>query len=100
MAELKSNASRDPKHVEYSRRFGYVGSIAKPYDFFSKDGKTWDPDANWIKSPEYVKTSEQFETAIFDEISSIMKRFPVPKEDEFSEEFLKFLARVESREAE
>lgn len=100
MTEIKPNASNDPRHIEYSRRFGYIGSIAKPYDFFSKDGKTWDPDANWIKSPQYIRTSRQFEMSIFDEISSIMKTFPAPNEDEFSEEFLKFLARVESREAE
>jgi hypothetical protein len=94
--ELKNQI--DPRYVEYSRRFGYLGSMAKPYDFFSKDGKTWDPDANWIKFPEYIATSEEFETRIYDEISYIMKSVPLAKEDEFSEEFIKFLARVEERQ--
>jgi hypothetical protein len=88
----------DPRYVEYSRKFGYLGSIAKPYDFFSKDGQTWDPDANWIKYPKYVKPSEEFEARIFAEISYIMKSVPLTSEDDFSEEFVKFLARVEERE--
>jgi hypothetical protein len=97
MAEELENQT-DPKYVEYSRRFGYLGSMAKPYDFFSKDGKTWDPDANWIKFSEYTRTSENFESLIYDEISYIMKSVPLASEDEFSEEFIKFLARVEERE--
>lgn len=99
MAEEMSTSSVDPRMVEYSRRFGYLGSVAKPYDFFSKDGKTWDPDANWIKAPEFVAPSEAFEALIYGEISSIMRTFPLPTEDQFSEEFIKFLARVEEREA-
>lgn len=87
----------DKDRAKYSQLFGWTTSCAKESDWFSEDGKTWNPDANWMEDSKYIYASTDFRNSIYDEIDQIMESYPPKTREDFSEELQKFLERVESR---
>lgn len=85
--------------AEYSQRFGYAMSVAANSDYFSLDGKTWDPSADWTIDANHIFKSEDFMALIYSEIKAIMdpaNKKP-PTLDEVSPQLREWLFRVEAR---
>lgn len=66
---------------------------AKDSDFYSGDGKTWDQYANNLYA---YRTSDEYRRLIVSEAAKT-EFVPKDKELEFSDEFVKFILRVEDR---
>lgn len=86
-----------PEYIKYSQRFGVLSSLTIRSDFFSSDGSTWNPEADWVQASEYTKYANKYEETIYGEIAAIMSGPRLKSEDEFSGQLQEFLTRVESR---
>lgn len=83
----------------YSQRFGYALSVADDSDYYSLDGKTWDPSADWNLNTEHIFTFNDFKSMIIKEIDKIMafdNQNP-PTEDQLAPELKAWLLRVEEK---
>ena len=87
----------DEREEEYSRLFGHLQSVATQSDWYSSDGTTWDPDADWNKDAELIFASDDFAIMITSEIKEILSATPMPPREDFSKELLNLIERVESR---
>lgn len=85
--------------AEYSQRFGYATSVAADSDYYSLDGKTWDPSADWTKDANHIFKWEDFKALIFSQIHEITdpaNKKP-PTFDQLPSELRDWLLRVEAR---
>ena len=87
----------DEREVEYSKLFGRLQSVAIQSDWYSSDGTTWDPEADWNKNAELIFTSDEFVIMITSEIKEILSAKPMPPREDFSKELSDLIERVESR---
>jgi hypothetical protein len=83
------------RSVNYSRRFAEVLSQADKSDYFSSDGKVWDPKADWNSTPQYAKTSDEFETLLMGAINAAVDEGL--EEQDVLPELMEFVVRVETR---
>lgn len=89
----------DENYVKYSQLFGRLVGKANESDFFSEDGATWNPEADWIKDAKHVYSSREFQNKLLGETHEILNTVPVPDIKDFSEELQKFISRVEERDS-
>lgn len=87
----------DEREVEYSRLFGHLQSVATQSDWYSSDGTTWDPNADWNKNTKLIFASDEFAIMLTSEIKEILSATPMPPREDFSRELLNLIERVESR---
>jgi hypothetical protein len=86
--------------AEYSQRFGYAMSSAKDSDYYSADGKTWDPSADWNSEVKYIFGSDDYKAFIFNEIRLIMdpSNTNPPAFENLNPELRAWLTRIEERD--
>ena len=83
--------------VLYSRLFGWLPSGAIDSDWFSRDGKTWDPSADWkSNSNDYLATHEFYSSFIFGSMKAALEH-PLTDFKKLPAELVLFIERVVSR---
>lgn len=93
MTTLSKDALK--RSANYSRRFAEALSQANPSDYYSSDGVTWDLKADWNKAPEFIKTSDEFKSALIVAINAAVDE--APEEQDVLPELMEFVVRVETR---
>jgi hypothetical protein len=83
------------RSARYSQRFAEVLSQAIPSDYYSSDGQTWDPKADWNESPEFIKTSDEFKSALTVAVNAAVDEGS--EEQDVLPELMDLAVRVETR---